>query len=66
VSAEIIRIEDYRDGADVECDLVTAVDVAIRDLREILADWHTDQARVRIKECERILSLAFRSGTFTL
>ena len=66
MTAEIISLEDYRDQADLECDLVTAVDVAIRDLREILADWNTDQARKRVEECERILTVAFRNGTTAL
>jgi hypothetical protein len=66
VTAEIISLADFRDSADTECDLVTAVDVAIRDIREILADWGTDKARIRAVECERMLSLAFRHGTFRL
>ena len=47
MSAEILRLSDYRidDGADDEIDLVTAVDVAIRDLREILLCWGSDIAR---------------------
>jgi hypothetical protein len=44
VSAEVVRLSDYRmdDGAEggidltIAVDLATAVDVAIRDLREIL------------------------------
>lgn len=63
MTAQIISLADFREPADVECDLVTAVDVAIRDIREILADWGTDQARLRAVECERLLSQAFRNGT---
>jgi len=61
VSAEIITLSDYRidDGADDEIDLVTAVDVAIRDLREILLCWGTDIARERAQECELLLHRAF-------
>jgi hypothetical protein len=61
VSAEIVRLSDYRvdDGADGEIDLVTAVDVAIRDLREILLCWGSDIARQRAEECESMLSRAF-------
>ena len=35
--AEIFKLSDYRinDVADTEIDLTTAVDVAIRDLREV-------------------------------
>jgi hypothetical protein len=61
VSAEILRLSDYRvdDGAESEIDLVTAVDVAIRDLREILLCWGSEMARRRAEECESMLSRAF-------
>jgi hypothetical protein len=61
VSAEIVSISDYRldDGADGEIDLVTAVDVAIRDLREILMCWGSEVARQRAQECELMLRRAF-------
>jgi hypothetical protein len=72
VSADILRFSDYRmdsdcrvdDGADGEIDLVTidlatAVDVAIRDLREILSCWGSEVARQRARECESILQRAY-------
>jgi hypothetical protein len=61
VSAEIFRIEDYRnaDSADDGIDLATAVDVAIRDLREILSCWGSEAARQRAEECKLTLSRAF-------
>jgi hypothetical protein len=61
VSAEIFNLNDYRmdDAADGEIDLVTAVDVAIRDLREILSCWGSHGARQRAQECELTLSRAF-------
>ena len=65
MSAKILRLSDYRiddgadDGADDEIDLVTAVDVAIRDLREILLCWGSDLARDRAQECELLLHRAF-------
>jgi hypothetical protein len=61
VSAEILRLSDYRadDGDDGEIDLVTAVDVAIRDLREILLCWGSELARQRAQECELMLRRAF-------
>jgi hypothetical protein len=64
VSAEIIRFADFRVGPtdNAECDLVTAVDVAIRDLREILQCWGTDGARERAQECESMLSRVFRNS----
>jgi hypothetical protein len=61
VSADIIRLSDYRidDISDGEIDLVTAVDAAIRDLREILLCWNSDVARQRAEECESMLRCAF-------
>jgi hypothetical protein len=61
VSAEILQLSDYRmdDGAHVEIDLVTAVDVAIRDLREILLCWGSEMAQERAQECELMLRRAY-------
>jgi hypothetical protein len=61
VSAEILKFNDYRadDGANVEIDLVTAVDVAIRDLREILLCWGSETAKERAQECELTLRRAY-------
>ena len=61
MSAEILRLCDYRidDVADDEIDLVTAVDAAIRDLREILLCWNSEVARQRAEECELMLRRAF-------
>ena len=61
MSAKIIVLEAHRvrmaDAADEEpCDLTTAIDVAIRDLREILQTWGSEEARARVIECERMLS----------
>lgn len=61
MSAEILKLSDYRvdDGADVEIDLVTAVDFAIRDLREILLSWGSETAQQRAQECELMLRRAY-------
>ena len=61
MSAEILKFSDYRadNSADVEIDLVTAVDVAIRDLREILVSWGSDTAQQRAQECELMLRRAY-------
>jgi hypothetical protein len=61
VSAEILQLSDYRidDAALSEIDLATAVDAAIRDLREILACWGSDAARQRARECEATLRRAY-------
>ncbi len=61
MSAEILRLSDYRmegEGGS-EIDLVTAVDVAIRDLREILLCWGSEIARQRVEECESMLRRAY-------
>jgi hypothetical protein len=64
VTAQIFAFSDYRnppaDPDHIEIDLVTAVDVAIRDLREILNDWGSAEARLRAEECETMLRRAFR------
>jgi hypothetical protein len=64
VSADIIRLDDFRAKPDDDeaYDIVTAVDVAIRDLREILQFWGTEGARARAEECERMLNRVFRNG----
>jgi hypothetical protein len=66
VSAEILKFSDYRvaDGADVEIDLVTAVDVAIRDLHEILVCWGSEIAQKRAQECELMLRRAYSDFVF--
>jgi hypothetical protein len=60
VSAKILKLSDYRinEVADCEIDLATAVDVAIRDLREILSAWGSATARQRAQECELTLRRA--------
>ena len=64
MSAEILLFSDYRAehghrGDHGEIDLVTAVDVALRDLREILLCWGSEVARQRAQECELMLRRAF-------
>jgi hypothetical protein len=61
VSAKIFKFSDYciDDHADGEIDLVTAIDVAIRDLREILLCWGSETARQRAEECELMLRRTF-------
>ena len=65
VSAEIIRLDDFRlqsANDDIDCDMVTAIDVAIRDLREILSYWGSEGARVRAQECERMLDRVLKNS----
>lgn len=44
---------------DEEIDLFTAVDAAIRDLRDITARWGEEAARRQAEECRRMLERAF-------
>jgi hypothetical protein len=57
LSAEIIRLCDHRVEAatDLEVDLHTAVDVAIRDLQEVGANWGTPLGLERLIECREML-----------
>jgi len=61
VTAQIFDLSDYRNPPvnHDEIDLVTAVDVALRDLREILDNWGSAAARQRTQECELMLRRAF-------
>lgn len=47
-----------RAGDEPEIDLFTAVDVAIRDLRDILDGWGEEPARQQAEECHRLLQRA--------
>ena len=57
LSAEIIWLRDrcVEAEADLEIDLRTAVDVAIRDLQEIEAHWGATLAFERLAECLAML-----------
>jgi hypothetical protein len=57
LSAEIIWLCNRRANADadLQIDLHTAVDVAIRDLQEIETYWGTEPARERLAECRAML-----------
>jgi hypothetical protein len=59
--AEIIPFRPRSDIAeeDQEIDLYTAVDAAIRDLREITERWGEEAARLQAEECRRMLERAF-------
>ena len=64
MSAEIIWLRDRRveAEADLEIDLRTAVDVAIRDLQEIEAHWGTELALERLAECRAMLRTVLASS----
>ena len=42
-----------------EIDLMTAVDVAIRDLADVLRNWDTEDARRQARECRNTLLNAY-------
>ncbi len=63
MSAEVIDLwERARLRAEPEFDVWTAVDVAIRDLREIRATWGSDAGFERLVECETTLRRAINLG----
>ncbi|MBN9021958.1 MAG: hypothetical protein J0H08_07670 [Rhizobiales bacterium] len=43
-------------------DLLTAVDAAIRDLREISARWEEEASRLQAADCLRMLERAFATA----
>ena len=62
--AEIIQFVARADRADTvdDIDLLTAVDVAIRDLSDILARWGEDASREQAEDCRRMLEQAFNAA----
>lgn len=63
LAAEIIRLSDRRARTDayLDIDLRTAVDAAIRDLREIEVYWGTERGLLRLAECQAMLSTMLES-----
>ena len=59
--AKIIQFPPRAELSDEapEIDLLTAVDAAIRDLREIADRWGDEAARLQADECRRMLERAF-------
>jgi hypothetical protein len=47
---------------DEEIDLLTAVDAAIRDLREIASRWGEEGSRQQAEECRAMLERAFNAA----
>ncbi|GGE37463.1 hypothetical protein GCM10007276_13590 [Agaricicola taiwanensis] len=47
------------DQEDPQIDLMTAVDVAIRDLADVLRNWDTEEARRQARECRNTLLNAY-------
>ena len=47
---------------DLEIDLVTAVDAAIRDLRDIVAAWGAESSLRQAEECRKMLEQALAAA----
>ncbi len=58
----VIEFRSRKESEEAECeiDLMTAVDAAIRDLRDISSRWGEEDARVQAEECREMLERAFR------
>ena len=56
---EVIPFPIKAEPPEEEIDLFTAVDVTIRDLREMAQFAREDEVRQRSDECRRILEAAF-------
>jgi hypothetical protein len=61
VSAEIIWLHRDDEKSVDQIDFATAIDVAIRDLRDIEGDWGTAAGLRRLRECRELLVRAFAS-----
>ena len=64
LTARIVRLSDYwhlREKAPV-VDLLTAVDVAIRDLDDVVSAWGSEQARQQATHCRDLLRAAFSAA----
>jgi hypothetical protein len=65
VSAKIIELAAFRAKPveeDEPCGIVTAIDVAIRDLSEIIKYWGSEGAKAHAIECERMLKRVFKDA----
>lgn len=63
MSAEIIPFPQIGLADEYpEIDLMTAVDVALRDLSDVALAWGTDQARSQMEECRRLLLEAYQAA----
>ena len=58
--AEIVQFRSRADldEESLDIDLVTAVDAAIRDLRDIIAGWGEEASRLQAEECREMLERA--------
>jgi hypothetical protein len=65
--ADIVQFRSRADLADeavdTEIDLITAVDAAIRDLRDIVESWGAEASRLQADECRLMLERALAAAT---
>lgn len=63
---QVIAFPEARlQGSDEQClDLLTAVDVAIRDLRDICRNWGDPAGLMQAGECLKMLERAFEDALF--
>lgn len=61
----VIEFRARAASAEEECeiDLLTAVDAAIRDLRDISQRWGEEAARRQAEECREMLERAYNAVT---
>jgi hypothetical protein len=57
-------VSEYGDSDEEDggIDLMTAIDAAIRDLRDIADRWGEEAARLQALECRLMLERAFRAA----
>jgi hypothetical protein len=64
--AEIVqfrsRAELHEEALEMDIDLVTAVDAAIRDLRDIVSKWGDEAMLQQAQECRRMLERALAAS----
>jgi hypothetical protein len=62
--AEIVQFRSRAELAEetLDIDLVTAVDAAIRDLRDIVARWGQEAALQQAQECRQMLERALAAA----
>ncbi|HET7717214.1 MAG TPA: hypothetical protein VFK86_16445 [Bauldia sp.] len=62
--ADIIpfRRREEAETEDDDIDLLTAVDAAIRDLREISARWEEEASKRQAADCLQMLERAFQAA----
>ena len=58
----LFRRREEIEAADDDIDLLTAVDAAIRDLREISTRWEQEASKRQAADCLQMLERAFQAA----